>query len=155
VATLQQQRQAIAAGMAASRAPTGQAQRQAAGQAMESNRRGIADANYLQRTGQQVANDINRLTAPRPPRKTLRPVEPVGALPPSHGRGEYKAPPATGAGIAGPLQETSRTYAAEPEFIESIDGRGYWRVRRVESITMVDANGNEVVLSYLQAPPII
>lgn len=155
MATLQQQRQAIAAGMAASRAPAGQAQRQAAGQAMESNRRAGGQALVDQRTGQSVAADINRLTDPRPPRKTLRPVEPVGALPPSRGRGVYKAPPTTGGGIAGPLQETSRTYAAEPEFIESVDGRGYWRVRRVESITMVDANGNEVVFNYLKAPPII
>lgn len=144
MATLQQQRQAIAAGMAASRAPTGQAQRQAAGQAM-----------IEQRTGHSVAADINRLTDPRPPRRTLRPVEPVGALPPSRGRGVYKAPPTTGGGIAGPLQETSRTYASTPEFIESIDGRGYWRIRRVESITIVDANGNEVVFNSLQAPPII
>ncbi|WP_312299210.1 hypothetical protein [Stutzerimonas nitrititolerans] len=155
MATLQQQRQAIAAGMAASRAPTGQAERQAAGQAMERNRRGAGQAMIEQRTGQSVAADINRLTDPRPPRRTLRPVEPVGALPPSRGRGVYKAPPTTGGGIAGPLQETSRTYASTPEFIESIDGRGYWRIRRVESITIVDANGNEVVFNSLQAPPII
>src|SRR5690606_41577905 len=108
-----------------------------------------------QRIGQSLAAAINRLTDPRPPRRPLRPVEPVGALPPSRGRGVYKAPPTTGGGIAGPLQETSRTYASTPEFIESIDGRGYWRIRRVESITMVDANGNEVVFNSLQAPPII
>lgn len=153
MATLQEQRQAIAAGMAASRAPTGQAQRQAAGQAMEKDRRGIADANYLQRTGQQVANDINRLTDPRPPRRTLRPVEPVGALPPSRGRGVYKAPPTTGtAGIASPLTEEEATRVYYPNrLVASTDGAVFFSVRAVKTLTMRDANDAEVVLELTNA----
>lgn len=146
MASLQEQRRAIAEGMRRSRAATGEAQRNATGNSI-----------IEQRTGRAVADDINRLTKPPAQRRTLRPIEPVGSLPASRGRGVYKPQAAAGgtAGIAGPLQETERTYAATPEYIESIDGRGYWRVRRVETITMVDANGNEVVFNYLQAPPIV
>jgi len=146
MASLQEQRRAIAEGMARSRAATGEAQRKAAGDAM-----------IEQRTGRSVVKDINRLTRPRPQRKPLPSIEPVGAVPASRGRGDYKAPlpsSSTG-GIAGPLEEVSRTYATDPEYIETIDGSGYFKVRRVASITMVDANGNEVEFTYLQAPPII
>lgn len=145
MASLQEQRRATAEGMARSRAATGEAQRNAAGNAM-----------IEQRTGRSVAQDINRLTRPQPQRKPLPSIEPVGAVPASRGRGDYKAPPSSSTGgIAGPLEEVSRTYATEPEYIETIDGSGYFQVRRVASITMVDANGNEVEFTYLQAPPII
>ena len=142
MATLQQQRQAIAAGMAASRAPTGQTQRQAGGQAM-----------IEQRTGQSVAADINRLTDPRPPRKTLRPVEPVGAFPPTRGRGVYKAPPATGtAGIASPLTEEPSTRVYYPDrLVASTDGAVFFSVRAVQTLTMRDANDAEVVLELTNA----
>lgn len=150
--TLKQQRQAIAAGMATSRAPTGQAQRQAGGQAMETNRRAIADANYLQRTGQQVANDINRLTDPRAPRKTLRPVEPVGALPATRGRGVYKPPPATG-GIASPLVEQSGTREFHPpRTVTSTDGLLVMQIRQVKTLHMLDANDAEVVMEFPYVP---
>lgn len=130
--------------------------RRASGQAMEQSRRALGDAMENSRRGTTVVQDINRLTRPQPPRRPLPSIEPVGALPASRGRGDYKAPPPSAAGgIAGPLEEVSRTYATDPEYIETIDGSGYFKVRRVASITMVDANGNEVEFTYLQAPPII
>lgn len=147
MATLQQQRQAIAAGMAASRAPTGQAERQAIGAAMESNRRAGGQAMIERRTGRAVADDINSLTEARPQRKTLRPIEPVGALPPTRGRGVYKAPPAAGAGgIASPLVEQSfdeREYWPERS-VTSVDGLLSFRIRPIKEIVQTDANGAEV-----------
>lgn len=143
-------------------------ERRASGQAMEQARRNIGRANEAarraggeameaSRRGRQVVEDINRLTRPQPVRRSLPTVEPVGARPAARGRGVYTPPPATqgGGGIAGPLVEVSRTYAPDPEYIETIDGSGYFKVRRVASITMKDANDNEVVFTYLQAPPTI
>lgn len=137
MATLQQQRQAIADGMSASRAATGQAARQAAGQAMTERR-----------TGKSVATDINRLTRPRPPRKSLPVIEPVGALPASRGRGDYKAPVATG-GIASPVVETN--YADRqwwPGGQPSSDG--LFILPSVKRVVMADANGAEVIFDYAE-----
>lgn len=142
MATLKQQRQAIAAGMAASRAPTGQAQRQAGGQAM-----------IERRTGKAVAEDINRLTGPHPPRKSLRIIEPVGALPPTRGRGVYKSPPATGGGGAGllsPIEEVSRT-RHPPRIFESSDGLVAFTLQRTNELIMRDANGVEEVRVFADA----
>lgn len=139
MASLQEQRRAIAEGMARSRAATGEAQRNA-----------IADANYLQRTGNRVANDINRLTRPRPQRKPLPSIEPVGAVPASRGRGDYKAPPPSAAGgIASPLTETanSREYYAAVNR-PSTDGMVFFSVRAVRRVHMTDANAAEVPLEF-------
>lgn len=141
--TLQQQRQAIAAGMSTSRAATGQAERDAAGQAM-----------IERRTGKAVADDINRLTSSAPQRKTLRPVEPVGALPASRGRGEYKAPPAAaaGGGIASPLVEQSfdeRKYWPE-RAATSVDGLFTLYYRPIRETRQLDANGAEVVNQWAE-----
>ena len=138
--TLQQQRQAIAAGMAASRAPTGQSQRQAGGQAM-----------VERRTGTTVADDINRLTEPRPPRRTLPSIEPVGALPPSRGRGVYKEPSTgAGTGLLSPIEEVSRT--RHPlRIVESSDGLVAFTLRCTNELIMRDANGVEEVRRFADA----
>lgn len=140
--TLKQQRQAIAAGMAASRAPTGQAQRQAGGQAM-----------IERRTGKAVVEDINRLTGPRPPRKSLRIIEPVGALPPTRGRGVYKPPPATvGGGIASPLIEdpaNPRTYY-DSSYLSSTDGLILMEFKPTKTMHMLDANGEPVAFEFAE-----
>lgn len=142
MSTLQQQRQAIAAGMAASRAPTGQSQRQAGGQAM-----------VERRTGTTVADDINRLTEPRPPRRTLSSIEPVGALPPSRGRGVYKPPPATGGGgIASPLIEdpaNPRTYY-DSSYLSSTDGLILMEFKPTKTMHMLDANGEPVAFEFAE-----
>lgn len=139
MASLQEQRRAIAEGMARSRAATGEAQRNAAGNAM-----------IEQRTGRSVAQDINRLTRPRPQRKPLPSIDPVGAVPASRGRGDYKAPPPSAAGgIASPLTETasSREYYAAVNR-PSTDGLVFFSVRAVQRVHMTDANDAEVVLEF-------
>ena len=139
MASLQEQRRAIAEGMARSRAATGEAQRNAAGNAM-----------VEQRTGRSVVQDINRLTRPRPQRKPLPSIEPVGAVPASRGRGDYKAPPPSAAGgIASPLTETasSREYYAAVNR-PSTDGLVFFSVRAVQRVHMTDANDAEVVLEF-------
>lgn len=139
MASLQEQRRAIAEGMARSRAATGEAQRNAAGDAM-----------IEQRTGRSVVKDINRLTRPRPQRKPLPSIEPVGAVPASRGRGDYKAPPPSAAGgIASPLTETasSREYYAAVNR-PSTDGLVFFSVRAVQRVHMTDANDAEVVLEF-------
>jgi len=143
MATLEEQRRAIAAGMASSRAATGQAERKATGQSM-----------IERRTGKAVAEDINRLTRTQTQRRTLRPIEPVGALPASRGRGVYQAPPATGtAGIASPLVEEDGTRAYHPDrLIASVDGAVFFSVRRTKTVTMRDANEALVVLELDDAP---
>lgn len=139
MASLQEQRRAIAEGMARSRAATGEAQRNAAGNAM-----------VEQRTGRSVVQDINRLTRPRPQRKPLPSIEPIGAVPASRGRGDYKAPPPSAAGgIASPLTETasSREYYAAVNR-PSTDGLVFFSVRAVQRVHMTDANDAEVVLEF-------
>lgn len=139
MASLQEQRRAIAEGMARSRAATGEAQRNAAGNAM-----------IEQRTGRSVVQDINRLTRPRAQRKPLPSIEPVGAVPASRGRGDYKAPPPSAAGgIASPLTETasSREYYAAVNR-PSTDGMVFFSVRAVQRVHMTDANDAEVVLEF-------
>ena len=145
MATLEEQRRATAAGMAASRAPTGQAQRQAGGQAM-----------IERRTGKAVAEDINRLTRTQTQRRTQRPIEPVGALPPSRGRGVYQAPPAAGAaGIASPLVEDPGTRQYHPaRLITTSDGMLALMVRRVSSITFTDSAGAEVIMEFDDVPSV-
>ncbi|MTZ15223.1 hypothetical protein GNE00_15845 [Pseudomonas sp. JL972] len=142
MATLQEQRRAIAEGMRRSRAATGEAQRNATGNSI-----------IEQRTGRAVADDINRLTKPPQQRRTLRPVEPVGSLPPSRGRGVYKPPAAGGtAGIASPLTEEAATRAYYPNrLIASTDGAVFFSVRAVKTLTMRDANDAEVVLELTDA----
>lgn len=139
MASLQEQRRAIAEGMARSRAATGEAQRKAAGDAM-----------IEQRTGRSVVKDINRLTRPQPRRKPLPSIEPVGSVPASRGRGDYKAPPPSAAGgIASPLTETasSREYYTAVNR-PSTDGLVFFSVRAVQRVHMTDANDAEVVLEF-------
>lgn len=140
MATLQQQRQAIADGMAARRAATGQAERDATGRAM-----------IEQRTGKTVAEDINRLVTPLGKRKTLRPVQPVGALPASRGRGVYTPPPASaGGGIASPLTELRISSGGKlvpdreywPAGMTSSDG--LFVLPAIKTLNLTDANGAEV-----------
>lgn len=140
MATLEEQRRATAAGMAASRAPTGQAQRRAGGQAM-----------IERRTGKAVAEDINRLTGTQTRRRMLRPIEPVGALPPSRGRGVYQVPPATGTGgVASPLVEIpdSRQYHNESKGFYSNDYLIFTRVQPLKSMEFTDANGAAVMMQF-------
>lgn len=139
MATLQQQRQAIAEGMAARRAATGGDERKALGKSL-----------IEQRTGKAVAEDINRLAVTRGPRKTLRRIEPVGALPSSRGRGVYIPPPATGGGgIASPLTEITAAGGVPvrdywPDGMTSSDG--LFVLPAIKTLNLLDDNGEEVTI---------
>ncbi|SDS21613.1 hypothetical protein SAMN05216421_1115 [Halopseudomonas xinjiangensis] len=109
------------------------------------------------RLEQGLVRDLSSLT-PEPPQPTLRREEPRGHIPPGRGYAEHNLQPGTGSqptgsGIASPLTETARTYAADPVWVESVDGFGYWRVKRVASITFEDAEGREVVFNYTGTQP--
>lgn len=144
--TLQQQRRSIADAMSASRAATGQASRQETG-------RSVAE----HRTGRAVVDDINRLTNTQAPRKTLRPVVPLGSLPASRGRGQYKPPAASSGGIASPLVENTvlvngvsvadRTYWASG----LVSSDGLFVLPAIKTLNLTDANGAAVQVQ-LAAP---
>ncbi len=144
MATLEEQRRATAAGMAASRAPTGQAQRQAGGQAM-----------IERRTGRSQVDDINALVNPPRQRRSLPAVEPRGSVPAQTGTGNYQ-PPAAGAGggIAGPLVEVpgSREYFANKTQFYTSEFLFVVEIQPLRRMTMMDANGAEVPFEYREPP---
>lgn len=126
--------------------------RRAIGRNNETSRRAIGQANETSRrnTGKAVAEDINRLTTPPAQRRTLRPIAPVGALPPSRGRGVYKPPASSvGGGIASPLTEAANSREYYPAVNRpSTDGLVFFSVRAVHRVHMTDANDAEVVLEF-------
>jgi len=139
MATLEEQRRAIAAGMAARRAPTSEAERKAIGKRM-----------IEERTGKSVAADLNRLAAPQQQRRSLPSISPVGSVPASVGRGSYVAPAAAAtAGIASPLTEPS--YAAReywPGGDYSTDG--LLVIPATKKMVLADADGAEVIINLAQ-----
>lgn len=137
-----------------------EANRRNSGAAMETSRRAGGAAMEERRRGKQVVDDIHSLAPPPTQRKALRTIDPVGALPPRRGSGEYQAPPAsggTGGGIASPLIEKSKTVAgkAVPDrdyydqvLLPTTDGLVWVRWRSVKTVRMTDANGEEVIMEY-------
>ncbi|WP_296125386.1 hypothetical protein [Pseudomonas sp. Ga0074129] len=134
--SLADERRAIRENVAATRAPTAGAQRRAIGQRLEAERRGA-----------QVVEDLQRLQRTPQQRRTLRTVRPVGAVPASRGRAAYK-PPATGGSFDGEFTEVERVYSPDPIYLETIDGSGYFAVRRLESLTMEGDAGSVVVFRF-------
>lgn len=141
MASLQEQRQAIAAGMAASRQATGAAERRATGQRI-----------IEERTGKAVAEDINRLVNQPRQRRSLRTVPPVGAVPAGKGRGTYTEPTSGTAGIASPLIEKTKVVDGKtlpdnelwPQGHTSSDG--LFVLPAWKTLKLTDANGAEVVI---------
>lgn len=137
MATLAEQRAAIAAGMAASRAATGEAERRAIEQRL-----------VEERTGKSVMDDLNRLSTPTRPHNTLKTIPPVGAIPAGRGRADYKAPANSNtAGIASPVTEPD--YAARefwPGGLVSSDGLFF--LPAIKKVVAADANGAEVIFEY-------
>lgn len=134
-----------------------EANRRNSGAAMEASRRAGGAAMEERRRGKQVVDDIHSLAPPPTQRKTLRTIEPVGALPPRRGSGEYQAPPAsdgTGGGIASPLIEKRRTEDGQqvpdvtwwPQGMTSSDGLFVLPAERIRRFT--DANGEDVEFQY-------
>jgi len=137
-----------------------EATRRNSGAAMEASRRAGGAAMEANRRGQQVVEDIHSLAPPPVQRKTLRTIDPVGALPPRRGSGVYQAPAAgggTGGGIASPLVEKTRAEEGQqvPDrdyydevLLPTTDGLVWARWRSVKTIRMTDANGETVVMEY-------
>lgn len=139
MATLAEQRAQIAEGMRRSRQGTSEASRRGTGQAM-----------IERRTGRAEVDDINALVNQPRQRRTLPAVEPRGSVAPQRGRGNYTAPAGgTGGGIASPLTAIARTFAADPVYVETVDGSGLFRVRALDTLTLQDAEGREVLITDL------
>ena len=137
MATLADQRRAIAEGMRQARQATGAAERRATGDAM-----------IRRRTGRDEVADINALVDQPRIRNNLRTLEPRGGLPAQRGRGTYTAPASSsGGGVDSPLTVQSIIYADEPALVETFDGSGLFRVRAAASITMTDNAGREIVIN--------
>lgn len=141
--TLAQQRTAIGAGVSNSRVARGGDERRAVGKRIEAERR-----------GESVVEDLNRLIAPARQRRTLRAVQPVGALPVTRGRGNYVPPPATntGGGIASPLTETNYALREfyDARYLQSSDGVFVWEFLPVKKIVQRDDNDAEVVQVFAE-----
>lgn len=142
MATLAEQRAAIAAGMQASRTSNAAAERQA-----------IHDNMVARRTGRGVQRDLNSLESSKRKSGELKGVEPRGARPATRSAGEARVEPArtTGGGIASPLTEISRTRHPE-RVVWSADGLVPLIVKRTATITMKDANNFNVEQVFLDVP---
>lgn len=148
MATLADQRRAIAEGMRASRQATGEAERRATGEAM-----------VRRRTGRDDVDDINAVVRQPRQRTALPAAAPRGGVPAQVGTGNYTVPPATGGGIASPLTEvvTAEGGRTVPDreywpnmIMSSSDGLRVWEVRPIKTWRFVDANGDSVVLNIAQ-----
>ncbi len=140
MATLEEQRRAIADNMRNRRAATGEAERRAAGDAM-----------VARRTGRSVQADVNALVNRPRQRQALPSVEPRGGIPARVGVGSYGGNPqgGGGGGIASPLTEVpnSREYLTDTTWVETIDGCGLFRVRVAKKVTLTDADGETVIIN--------
>ena len=139
MATLAEQRRAIAAGVAAGRQATGEAERKAIGQRI-----------IEERTGKAVVDDVIALIRPERQRRQQRTVQPVGAVPAGQGRGVYKAPPSTATGgLSSPLTETGTREYHPVTILTSSDGIFTLQVEHVKKLFMTDANSVEHEFNYL------
>lgn len=94
-------------------------------------------------SSKDLVGSLNALLNPRQ-RKTLKVVEPRGALRGKRANALY-TPPAAG-GVASPFTETDY---AQREFhssiyLQSADGIFVWEIKPPAKITMTDANGERV-----------
>lgn len=123
----------------------------------EQQRRAIGANNEA--TRRSFADDLNRLVNPSGTNKTLKAIEPRGARAAKRGASTYTAPATgTGGGIASPLTEkltpsggSTRTYYEETSNLYSSDYLLAVEIEPLRSVTMIDANGDEVTLNF--APP--
>lgn len=135
---------------------TNAANRQASGAANAAARRNGNGSMVERRTGKSQVDEINSVVVPAKPRQTLNTVTPRGALPARTSPGTNTpnpTSPTTGGGIASPLEAQSRTFSDEPVYVETFDGTGLFRVKAVDTLTMLDADGREVVINGLAFEP--
>jgi len=142
--------------LAEQRAATGRSINAAfdSGKSAAEARRAIGKRIEAERRGESVVEDLNRLITPARQRRTLRPVQPVGAVPVTRGRGNYTPPPATspGGGIASPLIEGAAALREWwPTGWPSTDG--IFEYPAEKRVLMTDANGAEVEFQYSSPTP--
>jgi hypothetical protein len=144
----QRRRGSGAANEAARRAGDGGAARRAGGEAM-----------VERRTGKSQVDDLNSVVNQPRPRQQLKPITPRGPIPAQTSPGTTTPNPVssggTGGGIASPLAAQSRTFSAEPVYVETFDGSGLFRVKAVETLTLLDADGAEVLITGLAFEPVV
>jgi len=95
-------------------------------------------------SSKDLVGSLNALVNPRQ-RKTLKPVEPRGALRGKRANVPY-TPPVTGGGIASPLTETDyaqREFHAS-RYFTTVDGIFVWQIDPPKKFAMRDANGEPV-----------
>lgn len=142
--------------LAEQRAATGRSINAAfdSGKSAAEARRAIGKRIEAERRGESVVEDLNRLITPTRQRRTLRAVQPVGAVPVTRGRGNYTPPPATspGGGIASPLIEGAAALREWwPTGWPSTDG--IFEYPAEKRVLMTDANGAEVEFQYSSPTP--
>lgn len=148
MATLAEQRAAIAAGMQASRTSNAAAERQA-----------IHDNMVARRTGRGVQRDLNSLESSKRKSGELKGVEPRGARPATRSVGEARVEPArtTAGGIASPLTEVEtaegsgvslREYYEDVTVFYSTDYLMAVELQPLKQLHMTDANGDPVALKF-------
>lgn len=100
------------------------------------------------RTGKQQVDDINAFLNPPKQKSSLRTLEARGGLPAQRGSGAYVAPPASsgGGGVASPLTVQQIVYAEEPSYVATFDASGYFAVKKIARMVMVDAEGRQIIV---------
>lgn len=119
-------------------------------------RRASGDAMIERRTGKSQVREINSLVNQPRPRQTLKTIAPRGSIPAQTSPGTNTPSPVSsggGGGIASPLAAQSRTFSDEPVYVETFDGSGLFRVSQVATLTLLDAENNEVLITGLAFEP--
>lgn len=132
------------------------ANRQASGAANAAARKAGGKAMIERRTGKSQVDEINSVVVQPRPHKALKPITPRGPLPAQTSPGVNTPNPVasgTGGGIASPLAAQSRTFSAEPVYVETFDGAGLFRVKAVDTLTLLDADNREVLITGLAFEP--
>lgn len=116
---------------------------------------GAGNKSARQASGRAMRDDLRALSEAPKVREPLPVVPKRGSTPDVRGRGEYAAPSAqdSGSGIKSPLTETSfdaREYHEDVEYLLSTDYLLKMEVKPLKSVTMRDADGNEVVMNYAE-----
>ncbi|UQY33604.1 hypothetical protein K8U54_18045 [Pseudomonas fulva] len=127
---------------------TNEANRRSIGKNNEAQRRQIGRDMIERRTGQQQVQDINALVSQPRQQRTLQRQEPRGGLAGNVGTGVYTPPPASsgGGGIASPLTVQQIIYSEEPSYVPTFDASGYFAVKKIARMVMVDAEGRQIIV---------
>lgn len=169
MATLEEQRRGIGQSITQSRQSSGgpvQPSRQSSEWIKQSSR-GSMESMAARRRGEQVVDDIQRLSSTNKPESNkLEKLEPVGGI--SKGKGVGKptgvggGSNSSGSGLVGPLLEDasvqpSRVYfedlsgeSSEDFIVYSDDRVATFRIRQLKTIKMVDGGNNKFEMSFLR-----